>query len=93
MGKTLAKALYPSALVIDGNQQGIRRGLADFCDQCRDLFRTLVIAAEKDHASCRRVCKARPVLTGQHEAVHIEHDLAAYRERIVVVSHGWWSLL
>jgi hypothetical protein len=32
--------------------------------------------------------KARSILVGQHGALDIEHDLAAYRERIVIVTHG-----
>ena len=37
-------------------------------------------------------CK-RAILVGQLCAAHVEHHLAAYRERSVVVAHGWWSFL
>jgi hypothetical protein len=77
--------------VIDSDQQGVGRGFANVGNECRDLVLARIVAAEKNDATCRRVRKAHSILVCQHGARDIKHDLAAYRERGVLVAHGCWS--
>ena len=73
--ETVAEALYPAALVVNGDHQPRPQG-ADRRGEGAQLGRVRVISGKQDHAADEGMLQDVPLFGGQFEAGHVEHDRA-----------------